>query len=211
MKTGRDFFQPLAIGLGVLVGGLATDVSAKDETVATAAVTNATALPVLAATETEALIQKQGQKITVIGKCDRTGKSRGGTNFVNFVDGDFTLVTFKSDLGPFIDGEPADIYKDKYLSVVGVIEIYKGTPQIKLIDPEQVTASDESFEMPSADAEKNPDQATAAVAAEKAEMDAKAAADAGAQKAGEPAADEKAKPKPPVDPRKYFKKPATAK
>ncbi len=207
MKTHRELFQPLAFGLGMLVVGLIFAVSAKGET---AAETDSV-LPILAATETEALIQKAGQKVTVVGKCERTGKSRGGTNFVNFVDGDFTLVTFKSDLGPFTDGEPADLYKGKHLSVTGVIEIYKDAPQIKLIDPEQVTASDEPFEMPSADNEEKADETAAAEAAKKAEMDAKAAADASAKKDGQPAADEKGKPKPPVDPRKYFKKPPPAK
>jgi len=210
MKTHREFLPPFAmvLGLGLLaVGSLTLDVGAKDET---AAATDS-ALPILAASETEALIQKEGQKVTVIGKCERTGKSRGGTNFVNFVDGDFTLVTFKSDLGPFSEGEPADIYKGKHLSVTGVIEIYKDAPQIKLIDPEQVTASDEPFEMPDADSETKTDELAAAEAAKKAGMDAKAAADGEAKKDGEPAADEKGKPKPPVDPRKYFKKPATAK
>jgi len=207
MKTHRESFPLLAYGLGLLVVSFVFVATAKDES---AAAINS-ALPILAATETEALVQKAGQKVTVIGKCERTGKSRGGTNFVNFVDGDFTLVTFKSDLGPFTDGEPADIYKGKYLSVTGVIEIYKDAPQIKLIDPGQVTASDEPIEMPSADiGKKGSDDIAAAEAAKKAAMDAKAAADAAAGKDGKPAIDEKGKPRPPVDPRKYFKKPATA-
>lgn len=206
MKTHREHFQSLAFGLGLLVAGLTSAANGKDEIAATID----SALPILAATETEALIRKAGQKITVVGKCERTGKSRGGTNFVNFVDGEFTLVTFKSDLGPFTDGEPADIYKDKYLSVTGVIEIYKDAPQIKLTDPEQVTASDQPIEIPAAETGKAADQTAAAEAAKKAEMDARAAADASGKKDGQPAADEKGKPKPPVDPRKYFKKPATA-
>ncbi len=57
-------------------------------------------------------------------------------------------MTFKSDLGPFTEGEPADIYEGKHLSVTGVIGIYKDAPQIKLLDPKQVKTSDEAFKVP---------------------------------------------------------------
>lgn len=156
-------------------------------------------LPILEASETEALKKKEGQKVTVIGKCDRTGKSSGGTNFVNFENADFTLVTFKSDLGPFTAGEPADIYEGKYLSVTGVIGIYKDAPQIKLLDPKQVKASDEAFKAPDPNAVAAPAPASTETDKEKSEADN----DADAKDAGD-----KEKPKPPVDPRKYFKKPA---
>jgi hypothetical protein len=130
-----------------------------------------TELPILSAADTKALIGKEGQKVVVIGKCERTGKSRGGTNFVNFVDSDFVLVTFKSDLGPFADGEPADLYKGKYLSVTGVIDIYKDAPQIKLVDPAQVKASDQAFEVPPPKAEQAKAEGEAKKAADKAKAD----------------------------------------
>jgi hypothetical protein len=159
------------------------------------------ALPILKASDTEALMKKEGQKVTVIGKCDRTGKSSGGTNFVNFENADFTLVTFKSDLGPFTDGEPADIYEGKHLSVTGVIGVYKNTPQIKLLDPEQVKTSDEAFEIPEPKAEPAP-------AADTTDGDEEKFKDGKAADGKE--GGDKEKPKPPVDPRKYFKKPATS-
>ena len=158
-------------------------------------------LPILKASDTEALMKKEGQKITVIGKCDRTGKSGGGTNFVNFANSQFTLVTFKSDLGPFTDGEPADIYEGKHLSVTGVIGIYKNEPQIKLLDPKQVKVSDEPFELPAPKTEPTP-------APDTKEGDEKKPGDRETTK-GKDGGD-KEKPKPPVDPRKYFKKPATS-
>lgn len=165
------------------------------------------ALPMLAASDTEALKKKDGQKVTVIGKCDRTGKSRGGTNFVNFEGAEFALVTFKSDLDPFTEGEPADLYEGKYLSVTGVIGIYKDAPQIKLTDPKQVKTSDQAFEIP-----KKEKMKTDAAATGSADSDSKkAAGDGGADPetgTGTTGTDEKEKPKPPVDPRKYFKKPA---
>ena len=159
----------------------------------------ASALPILRAGDTEALLKKDGQKVTVIGKCDRSGKSRGGTNFVNFENSEFTLVTFKSDLSPFTEGEPADIYEGKHLSVTGVIGVYKDAPQIKLLDPKQVKTSDEAFKVPDPKAEPAPAPDTADGDKEKAK-DGKAGD-------GKDGAD-KEKPKPPVDPRKYFKKPA---
>lgn len=165
----------------------------------------ATELPVFEAKETEDLIKKEGQKVVVVGKCDRTGKSRGGTNFVNFADSEFTLVTFKSDLGPFEKGEPADIYKDKFLKVTGVIEIYKDLPQIKLTDPAQIEAADEAFAGPDPEAKKA-DLAAAEAAAE-AKKKAAMSADKAVDEVDAAKATEDGKPVPPVDPRKYFKKP----
>ena len=193
MKTPQSSLFRLASCCALITLALAFSVKANAEDEA------ASALPILKASDTEALKKKEGQKVTVIGKCDRTGKSRGGTNFVNFENSEFTLVTFKSDLDPFTDGEPADIYEGKHLSVTGVIGVYKDAPQIKLLDPKQVKTSDEVFEVPEPKAEPAP-----------------APADEDKQKPKDDKAtegtdgDDKEKPKPPVDPRKYFKKPATS-
>lgn len=190
MKTPHSSLFTLASCCALaLTLALSVKATAQDEA--------ASALPILRASDTEALMKKEGQKVTVVGKCDRSGKSGGGTNFVNFENSEFTLVTFKSDLGPFTEGEPADIYEGKHLSVTGIIGIYKDAPQIKLLDPKQVKTSDEAFEVPDPKAAPAPDTTDSDKENSK---DGKAAAD----KAG----DDKEKPKPPVDPRKYFKKPA---
>lgn len=174
------------------LGGLPLATSAEDEA------SSDGALPVLEASDTDALKKKEGQKVTVIGKCDRTGKSSGGTNFVNFEAAEFSLVTFKSDLGPFTEGEPADLYEGKFLSVTGVIGIYKDAPQIKLLDPKQVKTSDQAFQLPEPKTEPAPAAATEDEDKDKSAGEGKRKGD-----------DEKGKPRPPVDPRKYFKKPAT--
>lgn len=146
----------------------------------------------LAAGETEALLAKEGQKVVVHGETTGSKKSASGTNFVNFKDAAFFLVTFKSDLGQFPEGEPSDAYEGKRIAVEGAIAIYQGKPQIKLTDPDQVTilAPDAVFPPP-------------------AKMDAPTAPAKAAEEEPAPApkaAPEAPKRKPPVDPAEYFKK-----
>lgn len=147
----------------------------------------------LAATETEALIAKEGQKVVVHGETKGSGKSASGTNFVNFKDAVFFLVTFKSDLGQFPDGEPAEAYEGKRLAVEGSISLYQGKPQIKLTDPKQVTvlAPDAVFP-PLAETREAP------AAPGKPAMEKPAPAESPGTEAP--------KRKPPVDPSEYFKK-----
>ena len=90
------------------------------------------------AAKTADLIAKEGQKIVVYGETDGSGKSASGTNFVNFKDAEFFLVTFKTDLGQFKEGEPHVLYDGKRLAVEGTITLYQGKPQIKLTAPEQI-------------------------------------------------------------------------
>ncbi|MCB1232546.1 MAG: hypothetical protein KDN19_20025 [Verrucomicrobiae bacterium] len=148
--------------------------------------------PILAATDTEALMAKDGQKVIVWGETTGSGKSGSGTNFVNFKGAEFYLITFKSDLKPFGDAEPSDAYDGKRLAVTGVVSVYKGKPQIKLTEPDQVRvlAEDEPWPKPMTKAE------TAAAATEE---------PASKSTAEKPAAEEAPKKKPPVDASKYFK------
>jgi hypothetical protein len=147
----------------------------------------------LAAGDTGALLAKEGQKVIVHGEAMGSKKSASGTNFVNFKDATFFLVTFKSDLSQFSEGEPSDLYEGKRLAVEGAVSIYQGKPQIKLTDPKQVTilAADAVFPPP---AETKPETATPAKV--KTEKPAPETAPA----------PETPKRKPPVDPSEYFKK-----
>lgn len=146
----------------------------------------------IAADKTDDLKAKEGQKIIVYGETEGSGKSGSGMNFVNFKGAEFYLVTFKSDLKKFKDGEPADIFDDKRIAVEGVITVYKDKPQIKLVSPDSVTELGEDEEFPpkldkqTADQKEKP--AVVKKAVEKSE-----------DKPVEP------KKKPPVDPKKYFK------
>lgn len=146
----------------------------------------------LPATATEELKAKEGQAVTVHGEVGESAKSASGTNFVNFKDAEFFLVTFKSDLHQFPEGEPADVYKGKRLAIEGTVSIYQGKPQIKLTKPEQVTeiAPDAVFPPP------RPVMPVAVPSEPAPKTEAPAAA---------PAVPE-TKPKPPVDPSEYFKK-----
>lgn len=148
----------------------------------------------LAATETDALMAKEGQKVVVHGRTKGSGKSGSGTNFVNFDGAEFFLVTFKSDLNRFPEGEPSEVYEGKRLAVEGTISIYQGKPQIKLTDPRQVTLLEDDAVFPP------PSENKEAPAASAKPMPAEKAAPA-----GEPAP-ETPKRKPPVDPSEYFKK-----
>ncbi len=96
------------------------------------------ASPVFKASDTKSIIAKGGQKITVRGAVSTVRKSKGGTNFINFENSEFYLITFSSDLSAFADGEPADLYQGKYLAVTGVVSIYKNKPQMKLLRPDMV-------------------------------------------------------------------------
>ncbi len=147
----------------------------------------------LAAGDTEALLAKEGQKVVVHGESMGSKKSASGTNFVNFKDATFFLVTFKSDLPQFSEGEPADLYDGKRLAVEGAVAIYQGKPQIKLTDPKQVTilAADAVFPPPAG--AKPESAAPAKVMTEKPEPETAPAP-------------ETPKRKPPVDPAEYFKK-----
>lgn len=145
----------------------------------------------LPAAETAKLKAKEGQRVVVHGRTAGSGKSATGTNFVNFEDAEFSLVTFKSDLARFPEGEPADLYEGKRLAVEGVISIYQDKPQIKLVDPGQVTILKADAVFPPKP-EAKPTPPKAAAEAEKPEMPK--------------APPTEAKRKPPVDPSEYFKK-----
>lgn len=148
----------------------------------------------LAATETEELIAKDGQKVTVHGETTGSGKSSSGMNFVNFKGAEFYLVTFKSDLDQFEDGEPADLYDGKRIAVTAVISIYKEKPQIKLTSPDQVRILEEGEEFPPPATEETEAETKEAPKAEE-KRDSP-------RETTEP---EEPKRKPPVDAKKYFK------
>ncbi|MEM9283584.1 MAG: hypothetical protein AAGA96_17315 [Verrucomicrobiota bacterium] len=145
----------------------------------------------LKATDTDSLKAKEGQKVTVYGNTANSGKSASGTNFVNFEGAEFYLVTFKSDLVQFPDGEPSDVLDGKLLAVSGVVSIYQSKPQIKLVSPDQIRLIEEGEEFPPkvASVEKAPE-----VVVETSESTV--------ESTSEP---EEPMRKPPVDPSEYFK------
>lgn len=146
----------------------------------------------LAATETEALIAKEGQKVTVYGNTEGSGKSSSGMNFVNFKGAQFYLVTFQSDLTQFPDGEPADVFDGKRIAVEGAISIHRDKPQIKLTRPDQVSILEAEEVYPPTGPEKE-------------EMTAEPEApEVTATSEEEPVKEEEPKKKPPVDASEFF-------
>lgn len=148
--------------------------------------------PILSATDTDGLKAKDGQKVIVWGKTEGSGKSQSGTNFVNFEGAEFYLITFKSDLTPFKDAEPADTYDEKRIVVTGVVSVYKDKPQIKLTDPEQVKVLKEDEAWPTAPAPESETTAETNTATKPAPE-------------GSGKTEETPRKKPPVDPKLYFK------
>lgn len=188
MKTLSNRLAAAALETALLGCLAVAMVSAKGSDAAGAA------FPILAATETEALKAKEGQKVVVFGETARSGRSKSGTHFVNFKEAEFYLIAFKTDLAAFgPTGEPAVAYDGKRLAVTGVVTLYQGKPQIKLTSPDQVRvlAADEPW--PRAPA---PAPATSS-----------APATTGPEKPAPTAAKapEEPKKKPPVDAKLYFK------
>lgn len=145
----------------------------------------------LAATETKALTAKEGHKVTVYGESTGSAKQPTGTNFVNFEGAEFYLVTFKTDLDQFDEGEPAEIYDGQRLAVSGVMSVYQGKPQFKLTSPDQVRilGKDEVFPP-----EVKDDAPVKKVVVNESPVKKEAES-----------APEEPKRKPPVDPSEYFK------
>lgn len=145
--------------------------------------------PLFKASDTQSIVAKNGQKITVRGTVSSVRKSNGGTNFINFEDSDFYLVAFKSDLEAFEEGEPVDLYQGRHLAVTGVISIYKNKPQMKLTRPDMVRIINADEPIPTTKVKK------------KRETSAKNPLTETPKKVNSA----KKKKAPPVDPKKYFK------
>ena len=145
--------------------------------------------PVFSASETESILDKTGQKITVRGMVSEARKSKGGTHFISFENSDFYLVTFKSDLKAFKGEEPAVLYRNKHLAVTGVISVFKNKPQMKLNHPDMVKIISEDEPIPAQKIKKKRIKPTKKPAI----------------KTPKKAHSEQKKKTPPVDSKKYFK------
>ncbi|MDF1823390.1 MAG: hypothetical protein P1U68_02045 [Verrucomicrobiales bacterium] len=145
----------------------------------------------LKATDTDSLVAKEGQIVIVYGETENSAKSASGANFVNFKGADFLLVTFKSDIDQFAEGEPFELFDGKRVAVEGAISIYRGKPQIKLTSPDQVTilTAEEVFPPVTGKPEKVVPAATTKVSGEMSEQ---------------APPEEEPKRKPPVDPSEFF-------
>jgi len=100
-------------------------------------------IPLFNVNQIEGIRAAEGQTIRVRGLIERTGKSKGtGMNFLNFKDGELTVVVFGRSLKNFPNGEPADRFTGKRVQVTGKLEFYKEKPQIVLERPSNVVLLD---------------------------------------------------------------------
>ena len=74
---------------------------------------------------------------TVKGMIEQTGQSRSGTNFLNFKDPHFFVVSFPS-VRHFFRLDPSSLYDKKEIEITGTIVAYEDCYQIKLNHPDQI-------------------------------------------------------------------------
>ena len=79
-----------------------------------------------------------GQKVTVIGRIARTGRSSSGLQFLNFADSELTIVCRPEDVAQVPPGDPADLVSWTDIEITGTVELYRGKVQIRLRDPAQI-------------------------------------------------------------------------
>lgn len=92
----------------------------------------------LSETNSNKLLEAEGDTVKVKGFVESTNKNTTGIQFLQFKDIDFQCVTFARYVRLF-EKPPIDLYKEKWIEVTGEIENYRGKPQIKLTSPDQIT------------------------------------------------------------------------
>lgn len=90
------------------------------------------------ATSAAKIAEAKGKSVNVSGRVAKANVSSSGTHFLNFAGSDFKVVCLADLAKKFPSGGPAALYKGKSIVVTGVVELYKGKPQIKLTGPYQV-------------------------------------------------------------------------
>ncbi|MEN9019892.1 MAG: hypothetical protein ABF370_05200 [Verrucomicrobiales bacterium] len=90
------------------------------------------------ATSAAKIAEAMGKAVDVSGRVAKANVSSSGTHFLNFAGSEFKIVCLADLVKKFPAGGPAALYKGKSIVVTGVVELYKGKPQIKLTGPDQV-------------------------------------------------------------------------
>ena len=88
-------------------------------------------------TQVAKIKEAKGQTLSVSGKVAKANVSSSGTHFLNFSGTEFKAVCLADLAKKFPGGGPAKLYKGKDVVITGVVELYKGSPQIKLSSPDQ--------------------------------------------------------------------------
>ena len=94
-------------------------------------------IPRVEATDIEAIQKLVGQRAVVYGTVERTNDYQGKLTFVNFPGQEFLVVIFAKNYDRF-EKPPAELFRDKYIEVIGIIAEYKGKLQIVLDSPQQI-------------------------------------------------------------------------
>ena len=95
-------------------------------------------LPIVEATHTSKLLYHEGKLITVTGKVSKSNTTGSGHQFLNFNGAAFSIFCSKDILPKFKGGGPAILYEGKEIAATGIINNYKGNPQIKLTGPDDI-------------------------------------------------------------------------
>ena len=89
-----------------------------------------------------------GALTTVCDSVWSTFVSKSGTVYLNFggsfPKNTFSAVIFSKDTSKFQEYRPVEFLKHKKVCITGMIDIYKGKPQIIVKGPNQVRAEDEN-------------------------------------------------------------------
>ncbi len=103
--------------------------------------------PVFSATAIGALLENIGQRVEIVGKIEhyRYGTTRYGKPYIflnmtwPFPQHTFTIVLWSEALAAFGKQNDPVQYCNHWVSVTGVVEVYKGKPQIAVEVPSQIT------------------------------------------------------------------------
>ncbi|MEM0896581.1 MAG: hypothetical protein AAGJ79_06810, partial [Verrucomicrobiota bacterium] len=126
-------------------------------------------LELIEASDHATVVASAGRKARVRGFVSESNKTATtGANFLNLQDSDFTVVIFGKALTNFTGGEPATIYKGKWIEVSGMIELHQddaGRPQIVVESPDQIreVAEPKEEDPPSSEPTANPGEPTPSI------------------------------------------------
>jgi len=97
--------------------------------------------PTIPAAEASGYVGETARVCGHVASAAYFGSVRGGPTFLNldrpYPDQTFTIVIWSSSRGRF-ESPPERLYDGKSICVTGLIETYKGKPQIEVTSPEQV-------------------------------------------------------------------------
>jgi len=142
--------------LVALLSGMTFFIAAQtrgEDTSPTQAATQPAAGPVVDAHETKTLIGLSGQPAIVDGTVEKVVNASTRVSLVDFKGNerhDFTGVSFAkhADAHAWIVGDGGKALVGKHVQLHGIIYLYRGAPQIEIVDPGQLKVIDQPATQP---------------------------------------------------------------